>query len=226
MITLYELAGNNNVIFSPYCWRVRLALLHKKLDFSSVKTAFTEIKNISDEKFKTVPVLNDENITMNDSCKIIEYLEANYPEKPSLFNSSEGRVLSTFIETWANSLHSDIAKMAIADIHSHLQEKDKTYFRKTRESFFGKKLEDVQQENYDTAKESFLSKLSVLEKYLTKTEFIGGASPIYPDFIVFGSLQWLFTTSHTFKTNNLSSNCKNWFLKISQIYNIENRKLK
>ncbi|PKH86846.1 glutathione S-transferase N-terminal domain-containing protein [Colwellia sp. Bg11-28] len=221
MIKLYELAGKNNVIFSPYCWRVRLALLHKELDFLSVKTAFTDIQKISDSKFKTVPVIHDGNVNMNDSFKIIEYLEANYPEKPSLFSSNEGRVLSIFIEAWANSLHSDIARMAIADIHSHLQDQDKPYFRRTRESFFGKKLEDVQQENYDTAKESFLSKLSVLEKYLTKTEFIGGASPLYPDFIVFGSLQWLFTTSHTFEINELSSNCKNWFLKISQIYVIQ-----
>ncbi len=221
MIKLYELAGKNNVIFSPYCWRVRLALLHKKLDFSAVETAFTDIQKISDGQFKTVPVIYDGNIAINDSFKVIEYLEANYPEKPSLFSSHEGRVLSTFIEAWANSLHSDIAKMAIADIHSHLQDQDKAYFRKTRESFFGKKLEDVQQGNYDTAKESFLSKLSVLEKYLTKTEFIGGASPLYPDFIVFGSLQWLFTTSHTFEINELSSNCKNWFLKISQIYVIQ-----
>lgn len=221
MIKLYELAGKNNVIFSPYCWRVRLALLHKELDFLSVKTAFTDIQKISDSKFKTVPVIHDGNVNMNDSFKIIEYLEANYPEKSSLFSSNEGRVLSIFIEAWANSLHSDIARMAIADIHSHLQDQDKPYFRRTRESFFGKKLEDVQQNNYDTAKESFLSKLSVLEKYLTKTEFIGGASPLYPDFIVFGSLQWLFTTSHTFEINELSSNCKNWFLKISQIYVIQ-----
>lgn len=220
MIKLYELAGNNNVIFSPYCWRVRLALLHKELDFSSVKTAFTDIQKISDSKFKTVPVIQDGNISMNDSFKIIEYLEANYPDKPSLFSANDGRILSTFIEAWANSLHSDIARMAISDIHSHLQDQDKAYFRITRESFFGKKLEDVQQENYDTAKESLLSKLSVLEKYLTKTKFIGGASPLYPDFIVFGSLQWLFTTSHTFEINELSSNCKNWFLIIKKLYMI------
>ena len=218
MIKLYELAGKNNVIFSPYCWRVRLALLHKELDFLSVKTAFTDIQKISDSKFKAVPVIQDGNMSMNDSFKIIEYLEANYPDKPSLFSSNEGSLLSTFIEAWANSLHSDIARMAIADIHSHLQAQDKAYFRKTRESFFGKKLEDVQQENYDTAKESFLSKLSVLEKYLTKTEFIGGASPLYPDFIVFGSLQWLFTTSHTFKVTDFSQNVKNWFLNIKKIY--------
>lgn len=219
MITLYELAGNS-VIFSPYCWRVRLALLHKELDFLSVKTAFTEIKNISDGEFKTVPVLNDESITMNDSFKIIEYLEANYPEKPSLFNSNEGRVLSMFIETWANSLHSDIAKMAISDIHSHLQEQDKAYFRATRESFFGNELSLIQQENYDTAKKSFLSKLNVLEKQLTKSKFIGGISPLYPDFIVFGSLQWLLTTSRTFNITDLSSYSKNWFLNIKKLYMI------
>jgi glutathione S-transferase len=224
MIKLYELAGTNNVIFSPYCWRVRLALSHKKLDFSSVETAFTDIQKISEGKFKTVPVIHDGNIAMNDSFTIIEYLEANYPQQPSLFKSDEGRVLSTFIEAWANSLHADIAKMAIADIHSHLHDKDKAYFRNTRENFFGKELEEIQLENYDTAKESFLSKLGVLEKYLTKSEFIGGPTPLYPDFIVFGSLQWLLTTSHAFKVTDLSNNCKNWFLKISQIYNIENWK--
>lgn len=221
MIKLYELAGNNNVIFSPYCWRVRLALLHKKLDFSAVETAFTDIKKISDGKFKTVPVIYDGNKAINDSFKIIEYLEANYSENPSLFNSHEGRILSTFIDTWASSLHADIARMAITDIHSHLQDKDKAYFRETRENFFGKKLEDVQHENFETAKASFLSKLNILEKYLTKAEFIGGATPLYSDYIVFGSLQWLLTTSYAFKVTDLSNNCKNWFLKISQIYNIE-----
>jgi len=223
MIKLYELSGKSSVIFSPYCWRVRLALLHKQLKFSSIETAFTDIKKIPDGRFKTVPVLCDDEININDSFNIVEYLEAAYPTKPSLFKSSEGRALSMFIEAWANSLHSDIARMAIADIYSHLQDKDKTYFRETRESSFGKNLEIVQEESLELAKESFLVKLNLLEKHLIKTEFIGGDCPLYPDFIVFGSLQWLLTTSHHFEINNLPDNTKIWFSKICTIYGIKNK---
>jgi glutathione S-transferase len=218
MIKLYELAGKNNLVFSPYCWRVRLALLHKQVEFSGIDTAFTEIEKISNGEFKAVPVLHDENIAINESFSIIEYLEEKYPLRPSLFNSHEGKALAKFIETWANSLHGDIAKMAISDIHDCLQEKDKSYFRTSREKFFGNNLALIQAENHEKAKASLLSKLSVLDTYLTKSAFIGGSTPLYADFIVFGTLQWLIATSRTFKVSNFSEHVEQWFLKISQMY--------
>mgnify|MGYP006194495939 CR=1 FL=1 len=54
MITLYELSGKNDVRFSPYCWRARMALNYKNLDFKTVPIKFTE-KNLiefSGQKFK------------------------------------------------------------------------------------------------------------------------------------------------------------------------------
>lgn len=218
MIKLYELAGKNNLIFSPYCWRIRLALLHKQVDFSGIDTAFTEIKNISNGEFKTVPVLHDGNFALNESFDIVEYLEEKYPLKPSLFNSNEGKTLAKFIETWANTLHGDIAKMAIADIHDCLQEKDKDYFKTSREKFFGNNLESIQSENHETAKASLLSKLSILDTYLTKSEFISGSTPLYADFIVFGTLKWLIETSQTFQVSHFSEHVEKWYLKINQMY--------
>jgi glutathione S-transferase len=218
MIKLYELAGKENVIFSPYCWRVRLALLHKQLDFSGIETAFTDIKTIANGEFKTVPVLHDDNITINESFNIVKYLEEKYPLKPSLFNNDEGRALAVFIEAWANTLHGDIAKMAISDIHGHLQEKDKGYFRTSREKFFDNELELIQSESGETAKTSLLTKLSVLDAYLTESAFIGGATPLYADFIVFGTLKWLIVTSRTFIVPDFSKNTEQWFLKLDQMY--------
>ena len=36
MITLYELAGKNDLRFSPPCWNVKLCLLYKNIDFETV----------------------------------------------------------------------------------------------------------------------------------------------------------------------------------------------
>jgi glutathione S-transferase len=221
MIKLYELAGEENVIFSPYCWRVRLALLHKKLDFSGIETAFTDIKTISNGEFKAVPVLHDDELAINDSFKIIEYLEEKYPQQPSLFNSDEGKALAIFLDAWANALHGDIAKVAISDIHSRLQEKDKDYFRTSREKFFGNELELIQSENYETAKASLLAKLGILDTYLAKSAFIGGSTPLYADFIVFGTLKWLIVTSRTFTVSDFSQPVATWFQTISQTYGCE-----
>ena len=41
-------------------------------------------------------------------------------------------------------LHADYFPLIIADIHSTLAEKDKDYFRTSREEMFGAKLEDLQ----------------------------------------------------------------------------------
>jgi hypothetical protein len=43
MKELYELAGaDENRRFSPYCWRIRMALAHKGLDVECIPWRFTE----------------------------------------------------------------------------------------------------------------------------------------------------------------------------------------
>jgi glutathione S-transferase len=79
-------------------------------------------------------------------------------------------------------------------------------------------LELIQSENHETAKASLLSKLSMLDTYLTKSEFISGSTPLYADFIVFGTLKWLIETSQTFQVSHFSEHVEKWFLKINQMY--------
>ena len=40
MITLYELAGKNDLRFSPPCWNVKLCLLYKNIDFETEQLDF------------------------------------------------------------------------------------------------------------------------------------------------------------------------------------------
>ena len=82
-----------------------------------------------------------------------------------------------------------IFPMIVADIVSHLKPEDADYFRKTREPRFGKSLEEVQA-GRDTTVDSFRRTLDPMRLTLKTQPFLGGASPNYADYIVFGGFQW------------------------------------
>ena len=47
MKILYELAGTDeNIRFSPYCWRVRMALAHKELEVESCPSILLKKKQL------------------------------------------------------------------------------------------------------------------------------------------------------------------------------------
>ena len=101
-IVMYDLVGRDDCRFSPHCWRVRMALEHKALDYETRPTRFTEISAICGGGQKTVPVIEDGDQMISDSWAIAQYLEDHYPAQPSLFGGDSGRALSYFIMQWAN----------------------------------------------------------------------------------------------------------------------------
>src|SRR5947207_15493321 len=79
-IKLYDLAGaEDDRRFSPYCWRVKMALKHKGLDFETVPWRFTEKEALAPYKSATVPVLVDGSNSVYDSWAIALYLDEVYP---------------------------------------------------------------------------------------------------------------------------------------------------
>ena len=68
---LYDLAGADlERRFSPYCWRIKLALMHKGLPFDTIPWRFTEKKAIAFSGQGRVPVLIDGDQVVFDSWKI------------------------------------------------------------------------------------------------------------------------------------------------------------
>ena len=91
-LRLYDLAGADpNRRFSPYCWRIRLALAHKRLAIETIPWRFTEKAEIAPSGSKTVPVLVDGDRWIADSWTIANYLEDAYPDSPSLFGGAAAR---------------------------------------------------------------------------------------------------------------------------------------
>ncbi len=195
-IQFYDLAGaEDDRVFSPNCWRVRLSLLHKGIPFETVPCRFTEKETIAFSGQQQLPILVDRERTVPDSWAIANYLEETYPERPSLFGGPIGQALALFMKEWTGSVvHSGLVRMIIKDIYDHLHEKDKDYFRQTREAAFGATLEDLCAHRQAKLPE-FQASLAPLRATLTQQPYLSGQDPLWSDYVVFSAFQWARMTS-------------------------------
>ncbi len=191
MLKLYDLAGaEDDRRFSPYCWRIRLALAHKGLAVETVPWRFTEKDVIAFSNQGRVPVLVDGARWVNDSWAIADYLETAYPDRPSLFGGPSGKALSRFHASWADGfLQTAMLRFVVLDIWKHLHAKDQGYFRKSREERLGQTLEEASADREAKVK-SFRDGLLPLRLVLKGQKFLGGETPLYADYAVFGGFQW------------------------------------
>jgi glutathione S-transferase len=188
---LYDLAGAEPARrFSPYCWRTKLALAHKGLGVDAIPWRFTEKDAIAFSGQERVPVLVDGERVVADSWAIATYLEEAYPDRPSLFGAPAAIAVTRFVNAWADTvLVPAIARLVVADVFAHVHEKDRAYFRQSREKRFGMTLEDVSADR-DTQVVAFRQSLEPMRVVLRAQPFLGGAAAAYADYIVFGCFQW------------------------------------
>ena len=190
-LQLYDLAGAEaQRRFSPYCWRTKLALKHKGLPFETIPWRFNEKNAIAFSGQGRVPVLVDGDRVVSDSWTIANYLEDAYPDRPSLFRGDGGRAVTRFVNAWADGvLVIGILPLVITDIFAHLDDRDRTYFRQTREQRLGAALETMSADR-DTNVLAFRKTLEPIRTVLAAQPYLGGATPAYADYAVFGCFQW------------------------------------
>jgi glutathione S-transferase len=190
-LKLFELVGTDAARpFSPFCWRTRMALAHKGLGAESIPWCFTEKQAIAPHNSEKVPVLIDGETSVADSWAIANYLEDNYPERPSLFGGEGGRAIGRMINWWGDvAVVGGLFPLIVADIPAHLKPVDAVYFRRSREARFGKPLEEVVAAR-DSSVEGFRRALDPLRLTLRTQPFLGGEAANYADYIVFGAFQW------------------------------------
>lgn len=191
-IRLYDLAAaDEDCRFSQHCWRVRLALQRKGLDYETVPWRFTDKEAIAFAGTKTVPVMVDGEAVIHDSWAIMGYLEDTYPERPSLFGGPAARAQCLFFRHWTERvLHAGLAPMIVHAIHERLHPKDQAYFRRTREQRFGRTLEALAAER-DQRLPAFRESLAPLRATLEQQAFVGGDEPLAPDFLAYAAFLWV-----------------------------------
>ncbi len=188
---LYELAAADpDRRFSPFCWRIRLALEHKGLAFEGRPWRFTETEALAFSGSDKVPVLVEDGRPIAESSVIAAHLEAAHPDRPSLFGGQAGLALTRFHVAWTDGvLHPALVPLLLLDIHRHLGEADRAYFRRSREARFGKPLEAVCPDRH--AQLATLRKtLAPVRAVLRAQPFLGGDAPLYADHAVMGAFLW------------------------------------
>jgi glutathione S-transferase len=194
---MFDLAGADPAVrFSPYCWRIKMALAHKGLEAETVAWRFTDKDRIAFSGQGLVPVLQDGETTVHDSWSIAEYLDATYADRPALLDGTQGRALASFARHWGqNVLTGILIKGVLMDIHAAIDEKDKAYFRESREQRFGMKMEDVIRSPDETFAQMKMA-TSPLRALLAEQPFIHGDRPAFGDYCIFGQFMWARNVSN------------------------------
>ncbi len=189
-IELYDLVGRNGRRYSPYGWRVRLALAHKGLSSQDIPCWHSDTATLAFSGQALVPVLVDGDTVVPDSWKIALYLDVAYPDRPMLMDGVQGRSAARFFNLWVDGpIGRLLVRSLYLDILQNLHPRvDAVAFRRKREERTGMTLEALQ-----ACRESDFSEVSRLlapmQMLLAEQNFISGDAPAYSDYILFGTLQ-------------------------------------
>ena len=211
---IYELSSANGTLFSPPCWRTRLALELLGLDYQSMPVPFTKIKDVDEGQFATVPIMQNESVIMNDSFIIAEYLNTTYAIRTKLFPSAAEKAQAIFMQKIMDHIHQLTGKALLYDIFESVADEDKEYFRASREKKIGKTLEEIKPLK-DATIEAMLTAYANLEGYAAENDFWGGDKPNYADITILSHLQ-LPAQIGGIKVLEALPNIKNWTEKCAK----------
>jgi glutathione S-transferase len=215
---LYDLAGRDPALrFSPRCWRTRFALAHKGLAAETIPWRFRDAANLPQPNQGRVPVICDGAYVVHDSWNIAEYLEATYPDRPSLFAGSGGLAHARFINEWTEAiLLPNILPLIVVDLFHSVDPGDQPYFRENREARLGMTLEAAQADR-ERRLPSFNAMLAPIRATLSHQTWLGGVQPSYADHVVAAAFMWPSCVSR-FRLMPPDGPISDWWQRIQSLY--------
>jgi glutathione S-transferase len=191
MITLYDLVFSGDRRPSPPCWRTKLALKHKGLDWRDEPTGFIEKEKIAFANSTTVPVIHDGAKVIKDSWAIAEHLEANYAGSP-LFPNDPTHSYARFVNGWTDlSINAAIFPLIAGDLVERVRPEDRAYIIETRGKRIGTTdFAGFQAKAREKGVPAVRAALEPARRVLTVQKFLSGETPAYPDYILFGTFMW------------------------------------
>lgn len=191
---LYDLCGiDENLRFSPYCWRVKYALAHKGLEIETRAWHFTDKEAIAFSEQGKVPVLVDGDETLTDSYEIFRHLDRRYPEKP-LLGDKTAETRARFFKFYGERLLAPgMIRTVVMDLFNAIHPKDRDYFRETREKAFGRSLEEMHAPSKGLT--MLDQALEPLRGRLGEVDYLDGDAPAGADYLLFGHFMWARSVS-------------------------------
>ena len=193
-IMFYDLSGRDERLrFSPYCWRVRMALAHKGLEYTTVAWRFLDKQALAFADYDKVPVLCDGDQVVTDSFEIMRYLDKAYPEAPVLGEGISYQRVLLFKHFVERSVNPALLRTIAMDLFAAIHPDDRAYFRETREARLGCTLEEFHQP--EQGKQQLKQVLAPVRDMLRENTYLDGDSPSGADYLLFGSLMWAYVVS-------------------------------
>src|SRR4051812_20043175 len=181
-VVLYELGGSRDQRYSQFSWRSRLALAHKGIETQTRPVRISDKAAIAFSGQDKVPILVDGDRVVSDSWRIAEYLEAEYPDRPSLFGGDVGRALARFVNAWVDrQIIPRIVPLLMIDVIGGVDTADAQHLRQTMEKAFRATLEKLA-ENRATDIVGFRRLLDPARATLRAQPFLSGDRPAYADY--------------------------------------------
>jgi glutathione S-transferase len=194
-IELYDLTFRRDLRLSPYCWRVKFALAHKGLDYSTIPVGFGDKNKIAFSGQGLVPVIVDGETVVCDSWEIAQYLDRTYPDTPRLFDSEQSRERTLFLKLWCERmLQAALFRVVALDIYNALELSDQDYFRQSREKRIGMRLEDFVRD-VDGHLQTVRLCLEPLRAQLKTQDYLDGQQPGFGDYLIASALVWAYGVS-------------------------------
>ncbi len=213
---LYELSGTDDLRYSLYSWRARMALQHKGIlpEFRAV--ALHDKPAIAFSGGSTVPILVDGDLTIRDSWAIARHLEEAFPENP-YFGGELGMGLTSTLCSWVDrSVVPCVAPMISVDIKQRVSPADKEYFRQRFEQILGRSLEDAASTR-EKGRRALVRVLQPAEVTLSRQPFLCGNRQGYADYALFSVFQWARLLS-PFKLLDDGSAVATWFAAMLALF--------
>lgn len=191
MITLYDLVLQDDRRPSPFCWRAKLALKHKGLEWRDEPVGFTEKQKIAFAQSQTVPVIHDGADVVKDSWAIARHLDKAHPDKP-LFKSEMALSYAHFVAGWVDTaVQPALFPIVVADLYDRVRPADQPYFQESR----GKRLGTTdfaafQARAREKGVDAFRAELEPARRVLREQPFLCGEHPAYPDYALAGAFLW------------------------------------
>ncbi|MGD9602396.1 MAG: glutathione S-transferase family protein [Gammaproteobacteria bacterium] len=217
-IQLYDLAGADpRLLFSPFSWRVRMALLHKGLEFEVVPWRFSAREAIAASGHPSVPVIRDGDTWVGDSWEIACYLDRRYPERPRLMPPPSGTAHARLVAALCGTLIFPAAvQIGVYQAYRLLDPRCQPYFRESREAMFNTRLEDLHADA-SRGPPQLAAALKPFDEVLNVEEYLGGPHATYADFLLFGILKWLDIVS-AYAPLDRTTPSGRWFTRLEQDY--------
>ena len=190
-ITFYDLVDKDGRRYSPYGWRVRMALAHKGLDATVELCWHSDKEKLSFSGQHLVPVLRDGERAREQLLGHRLLSRRGLSGSPDADGWRAGaRPSRKFLNSWMDrSSAGRWCGRSISTSCSHCTRgADALEFRRRREERNGATLEALhanRAKDFDEVNRAMLP----LNELLRQQPFIAGPAPAYVDYIVFGTLQ-------------------------------------